>query len=112
MEATNTIRAVRYIPGMAPHQVEVENTLEAMQSAVGGDIEAITLKKDLVLICDEEGKMKRRVNNLDATALLVRNYPRCKDHIVGVALLVGAGADGEFTDWDHGGMPPFVLDVR
>lgn len=35
-----------------------ENTLEAFQKAVGGYIEAVTLFRDLVLICNEEGRLK------------------------------------------------------
>ena len=35
-----------------------ENTLEAFQTAVGGHIESVTLFSDLVLICNEEGRLR------------------------------------------------------
>ena len=35
-----------------------DNTLEAFQEAVGGYIEAVTLCTDLVLICNEEGRIR------------------------------------------------------
>ena len=34
-----------------------DNTLEAFQKAVGGYIEAVTIRDDLVLICNEEGRL-------------------------------------------------------
>lgn len=37
---------------------EAENELEALQNIVGGYIEVIPLTSDLVLICNEEGKLK------------------------------------------------------
>ena len=33
------------------------NTLEAMQEQVGGPIEAVTLATDVVIICNEEGRL-------------------------------------------------------
>ena len=34
-----------------------DNTLEAFQKAVGGYIETVTLASDLVIICNEEGRI-------------------------------------------------------
>lgn len=34
-----------------------DNTLEAFQSEVGGLIETVTLAEDLVLVCNEEGRI-------------------------------------------------------
>lgn len=34
-----------------------DNTLEAFQKAVGGYIETVTIQDDLVLICNEEGRL-------------------------------------------------------
>ena len=34
-----------------------ENTLEAFQEAVGGYIETVTLANDVVIICNEEGRL-------------------------------------------------------
>ena len=44
-----------------PPRVEplFDNQLEAFQAAVGGYIEAVTVTTDLVIICNEEGRLKR-----------------------------------------------------
>ncbi|WP_432205810.1 DUF3846 domain-containing protein [Catenibacterium mitsuokai] len=47
-------------PGRYPKLIEIEDTLEAMQSLVEGDIEEYMLFDDEVaIICNEEGKMRR-----------------------------------------------------
>lgn len=38
---------------------EVEYTLDKMQELVGGYIQTIFIDKDLILVCDEEGKLKK-----------------------------------------------------
>ena len=49
------MKAIRFVPGALPEQIEIENTLEALQKQVGGHIEAVTLGPDLCAICNEEG---------------------------------------------------------
>lgn len=45
-------------PGQAPEMVEIENTLEVMQSVVGGDIEEyMPFEDEVAIICNEEGKL-------------------------------------------------------
>ena len=55
----NQILVVIKEPGQAP-KVEplFENTLEAFQKAVDGYIEAVTIADDLVIICNEEGRLR------------------------------------------------------
>lgn len=49
---------VKY-PGEEPRVEPLfDNTLKAFQDAVGGWIEAVTLCTDLVLICNEEGRIR------------------------------------------------------
>lgn len=45
-------------PGKRPRHVWISNRLENLQKTVGGYIETVTLAKDLVVICDEEGRLK------------------------------------------------------
>ena len=54
----NQILVVIKEPGQAP-KVEplFDNTLESFQKTVGGWIEAVTLSEDLVIICNEEGRL-------------------------------------------------------
>lgn len=63
-----------------------ETELKAMQQAVGGYIECVTIAEDAALIVDEEGLLKGLDQN--ALASLV-----ARRQIVGTALLVGI--DGE-----------------
>lgn len=73
--------------GEAPQVVNLENTLEAVQKAVGGYIEVLRIDRNLLMICDEEGKLKGKSYNFDLG----------HDIIVGDVLFVQS--DGEdFTD--------------
>ncbi len=81
------MRAILKKVGEAPKIIEIENTLEALQDAVGGWIEAIYLDNNAVLICDEEGKLKG----------LPSNFVTSSDIIVGDVLFVSV-ADEDFTD--------------
>lgn len=74
-------------PGRVPRHVNVSDTLENLQKTVGGYIETVTLCPDLVVICDEEGRIKGK--------------PHCCN-IGGVdfcGTIILAGVDGdEFAD--------------
>lgn len=42
---------------------EIENTLESLQKIVDGYIEVVPLSADLILVCDEEAKLKGKIIN-------------------------------------------------
>lgn len=44
-------------PRMAPYMTELDNSLEALQQAVGGYIECFTFATDAAIICNEEGRL-------------------------------------------------------
>lgn len=89
------MKAIRKEPGKFPEVVEIPNTLEALQKAVGGYIEVWPVTTDLAILCDEEGKLKGAEDNC---TLLGEDF-------VGTILLVGL--DGpEFCDVD-----PHVADL-
>lgn len=50
-------------PGQRPEVVGIKNTLEALQEAVGGYIEAVTFAEDAAFICNEEGRLLGLQNN-------------------------------------------------
>ena len=50
------MKAIRKKPGCAPELVEVDNTLKALQTEVGGYIETVSIA-DVVIICNEEGRL-------------------------------------------------------
>lgn len=71
--------------------IEIENTLEALQKAVDGYIETVTLVRGYaVMIVNEEGLLRGMPSNLAASAVAARK-------IVGPALVVGVDGD-EFAD--------------
>lgn len=72
-------------------EVDIENTLEALQHAVDGYIEAVTLiPGKAVMIVNEEGLLRGMAQNPIASAV-------ANTQIVGPALVVGVDGD-EFTD--------------
>jgi len=80
-------------PGKAPSAVELEDTLEAMQQAVGGLIQAVYPFEDLVaLVCCEEGKLLGFPLN---RALFSPENGSCYDVIAGTFFLCGAPPDSE-----------------
>lgn len=75
------------------HITEIENTLEALQEAVGGYIETLTLKYDpadekpIVVICNEEGWLQDMPYNCTVGGF----------ELAGTILVVGVDGD-EFAD--------------
>lgn len=73
-----------------PAHIEyVENTLEAFQELVRGRIEAVTLEEGWTILCDEEGRIKRRVPNCEIGGI----------DFVGKIVIVGHDGAG-FTDFE------------
>ena len=50
--------------GEEPEVINIENTLEAKQKLVDGLIEVIRIAEDILLICNEEGKLLNMPPNL------------------------------------------------
>ena len=80
-------------PGELPRHVWISNNLESLQRYVGGYIETVTLATDLVVICNEEGRLKGLEHNCSICG------------VVFVGDIIMAGIDGEeFADlpceWD------------
>ena len=69
--------------GKRPEVREIEGTLKEMQAIVDGNIEAIYLPDGLVMVCDEEGKIKDKTGN----------FRFGWDYIVGDVFFVGAGEE-------------------
>ena len=76
-------------PGFPPVERDIDNSLEALQSLVGGWIETVSIGDDVAVICNEEGK------NLG----LPPNFyvERIDDMILGPAVFVRVDGE-EFTD--------------
>lgn len=81
------IKVVIKEPGKYAHMAEIGNNLESLQEIVGGYIETVTICTDLVLICNEDGRLLGLPYNC--------NY--CGADFVGTIILAGVDGD-EFTD--------------
>lgn len=81
------ISALLKRPGEIPRHVNVSNSLQALQKNVDGYIETITIASDLVVICNEEGRLQG----------LPFNCEICGVNFVGTILMVGVDGD-KFTD--------------
>ena len=86
-------------PGEPPRVEHIENTLEALQKAVGGYIETFTIATDLIIICNEEGLLHNLPYNCH-----IANCP-----FVGTIVAVSAKGD-EFASIKAQNIP-FVLDI-
>lgn len=80
------MQVIRKDPGKPPRLVEIPNTLKALQHAVGGPIEAVTLAQNAVIICNEEGRLMGLPHNCRFLGI----------DFVGTILVVGVDGD-EFS---------------
>ena len=78
------IKIVFQWPGKISSIATIPNTLEAMQKLVGGYIETVSLPNGLILVMDEEGRLKGRQENV-----------RCVQYgtIVGTVFVTAADGD-------------------
>ena len=82
------IKVLALLPMELPKEIELDNTLEAMQNFVGGLIECIPLTdtdSEVTLVCNDEGKLL----NLTPNRLLWNGA----DYLAGPGFI--AGTDGE-----------------
>ena len=81
------IKAIIKRADSKPYVTWISNTLENLQNLVDGYIETVTLAKDMVIICNEEGRLRE----------LPYNCNICGVDFVGDILFVGVAKD-EFAD--------------
>lgn len=84
------MRAIIKEVGRPPQIKDIENTLEALKSLVDGYIEVVRLEDNILLICNEEGKIQG----------LPPNFSTGRDVIVGTAVFVSFDGKEDFTDLD------------
>lgn len=58
------MRIVTKKPGLPSEVVDIENELKALQGIVGSPIEIVGYHAPLLIICDEEGKLKGKEPNI------------------------------------------------
>lgn len=74
-------------PGRDPVEVTVPNELRQFQSMVGGYIETIPYTKEILILCDEQGKLKMKPANIKLRG----------DFVVGPIVFLGVDEE-DFTD--------------
>ena len=90
------IKVLALLPMELPKEIELDNTLEAMQKFVGGLIECITLSDTgsaVTLVCNDEGKLM----GLPLNRALFDDDGHVYDIVSGNFLIVGLGEE-DFTD--------------
>lgn len=81
------IKVIIKEPGQLARFEKIENTIEEFQRIVGGYIEQISIASDLVILCDEDGKLKELAPSIIVGAL----------EIVGTVIFAGK-KNQEFTN--------------
>lgn len=51
------MKVIRKSPGETPKLIDIPNTLEALQTEVGGYIETYTFTENACIVCNEEGRL-------------------------------------------------------
>lgn len=82
------IRVIIVRPGEPPEETVVSNKLKTFQGIVGGYIETMHLEDGVILVCNEEGKLKPLPPNT--------YVPECSDVIAGTFFLTHYGGEGYF----------------
>ena len=78
------------------HVTLVSDSLENLQKTVGGYIETVTLDNGVVLICNEEGKLRDMPYNFTVRRM-IHNFLPVSNPIFGTVIVCGADGD-EFSD--------------
>lgn len=77
------MRVIYKAPGQPPEERSTPNTLEALQKAVGGYIETVTVAADVCVVCNEEGRLRGLEPNVTFLGVM----------FVGPILIVGVKGD-------------------
>lgn len=81
------LRILKVEPGQAPYEKEIPNDLHSVQAEVGGgSFQIVYLDHDILLCCNEEGKLNGMAPNRWAE----------NDIICGPFFLVGDNGEGDF----------------
>lgn len=89
------------------HVTWVSDSLENLQKTVGGYIETVTLDNGVVLICNEEGKLRDMSYNFSAlcSAHAYDAYVEWREALYGTVIACGAEEDQltdvpiDFNEW-------------
>ena len=86
------IKVLALFPMELPKEIELDNTLEAMQKFVGGNIECLSLHdsgSEVTLVCNDEGKLL----GLPLNRMLWGGA----DYLAGSGFIAGTDSEGNMT---------------
>lgn len=63
------MKVIRKHPDQMPEVIDIENDVDAICTELDGHMEAFTIAKDLVILCDEEGRLKGKAPNIALKSL-------------------------------------------
>jgi hypothetical protein len=84
------MKAILKHPNSNPQIIEIDNTLDALQGAVGGYIEHVKLTDTVGIICNEDGKFNGSLANR-----FLYYQGHLVDILFGNILIVDTNEDGE-----------------
>lgn len=89
------MRVLAYHKGRSPQIEDISNELDKLQEFVGGYIQTVTLAPNLILVCNDDGK----ILGLDSVAIWLNTKTNeIMDVIVGDFFLCGTTETGEDFD--------------
>lgn len=89
------------------------DSLETLQKAVGGWVQAVDLDSDLSLWCNEEGKMNGLPHNTIAQSFWDKAFGEHTDYIVGdIVLTGGTDSEGDLIGLTHEQIEQVLAEVR
>lgn len=106
MSRPRSLRIIRIVDGVARPDT-IEDSLEAMQAAVGGYVEAVQLTPELTLWIDEEGRLKDLPHNVSLGTMSGYIVD-----VVGPAFVARSTDDGENASVEPGDLAVVALAVQ
>jgi len=91
------------------HACNISNSLQNLQSIVGGPIETLIIPNGVVLICNEEGKLRGLPWNFDVT---FHHYINPTDYIETAVPMVGTIIACGIDEEDFGDIPKTFADWK
>lgn len=82
------MRAIKIMPGQRPEVINISSDYKELRNIIGGIVEYVPMEKNLMLLCDEEFKLKnlelnRRVEGINiAGPILIIGGPEDEESVL------------------------------
>lgn len=95
------IKVIIKRPGVKPYATNISDSLENLQRTVDGYIETVTLAENLVLICNEEGRIRKLYEVVLNPAVLPAGMAPADYMRICFAMIDTADAVMFIPDWEQ-----------